>query len=75
MSTPITVAQKNWIDNVSYRDLLYKIRFAPVGDPMVDGDTGEYLLKVQRERRAAPGGDVEHVRASKDIGDEVYRAK
>ena len=68
MSTPITKEEKDWIDRASYRDLLYKIRFAPVGDPMFTGDTGDYLLKVQRERHAAPGGEVEHVAASKDIG-------
>jgi hypothetical protein len=64
----MTEAEKKWIDNASYRDLLYKIRFAPVGEPMFTGDTGEYFVKVQRERRAAPGGDGEHVRASKEIG-------
>jgi len=62
----MTEAEKSWIDNSSYEGLLSRWRFAPAGDPMFTGDTGQYYKKVMAEKRAAdPGG---HVAASKSIG-------
>ena len=62
----MTPEQKKWIDEASYEDLLRKWRFASVGEPMFQGDTGKYYSKVMNEQRSAdPGG---HVRASKSIG-------
>jgi len=68
MSTSMTDAEKKWIDTAPYEALLYKVRFAPAGDSMFLGDTGDYFIKTMKERRAADGGDAEHVRASKAIG-------
>ena len=62
----MTPEQKKWIDEATYEDLLRRNRFAPIGDPMFRGDTGDYYSKVMNEKRAANPG--EHVRASKAIG-------
>lgn len=59
--------QKAWIDNASYEQLLSRWRFAPVGDPVFQGDTGDYYAKVMREKKEQVGG-AEHVRISKAIG-------
>jgi hypothetical protein len=62
----MTPEQKAWIDGASYEDLLRKWRFAPAGDPMFVGDTGEYFKAVMARKRAEnPDGAV---RASQDIG-------
>ena len=62
----MTPEQKEWIDQASYEDLLRRWRFAPVGDPFFQGDTGDYYSKIMGELRAAdPAG---HVAASKSIG-------
>lgn len=60
-------AQKNWIDNASYEDLLRKVRFARIGDEMFIGELGDYFIKVMREKRAEIG-DAGHTTASKRIG-------
>jgi hypothetical protein len=62
----MTEAQKRWIDNASYDQLLNKWRFAPVGDPMFQGETGEYYAdRMSKLRKLDPDA---HVRASKTIG-------
>lgn len=55
---------KRWIDNASYEDLLYRWRFASLGDPMFQGETGDYYAAVMKEKRLS----VDHVQASKNIG-------
>ena len=62
----MTKAQKDWIDNSSYEGLLERWRNASAGDPIFQGDAGQYYSKVMREKRDADPG--EHVRASKSIG-------
>lgn len=62
----MTPEQKKWIDEASYVDLLQKWRFAPVGDPMFQGDTGDYYSKVMFEKRAKEGDGG--VSASKMVG-------
>ena len=64
----IDKATKDWIDNASYEQLLEKWRFSPVGSSWFQGEVGEYFSKAMKDRRDAPGGDDEHVRASKSIG-------
>ena len=55
-----------WIDSASYESLLSPWRFAPVGDPMFQGEIGDYYKKtLAKKRDADPDG---HVRASKSIG-------
>ncbi len=55
---------KQWIDSASYELLLRKWRFATIGDPMFQGETGEYYAKVMQEKRKSE----DHVQASKNIG-------
>lgn len=61
----LTPENKEHIDNMSYEGLLERIRFAPIGDPWFQGDTGDYWMKRMAKLREA-GAD--HVGASKRIG-------
>jgi len=63
----MTPAQKWWIDTADYESLLSKWRFAAVGDPMFQGDTGTYYAEVMYRKRAEVG-NAAHVAASKSIG-------
>ena len=63
----MTKEQKNWIDNASYEQLLSKWRFAPIGDTMFQGDTGDYYSKVMAKKKKEVG-DGAHVAASKKLG-------
>lgn len=58
---------RDYIDGLAYEEMLRKVRYAPVGDPMFQGETGEYFLKVMSEKRdrLATG---EHTAISKRIG-------
>lgn len=55
---------KQWIDAASYEDLLVKWRFAAVGDPLFQGETGDYYAQVMAEKRKT----ANHVQASKNVG-------
>ena len=63
----LTPDLKKRIDAMTYEQLLRKWRFSPAGgDPMFQGDAGDYYAKVMGEKRAAnPGGAVA---ASKSVG-------
>ena len=64
----MTDEMKARIDGMSYGELLRKWRFAPVGDPMFQGEAGDYFGERMKELRSRPGGDEKHVSASKSIG-------
>ena len=64
----LTEKNKNYIDSLSYTQLLDHWRFAPIGDKWFQGETGEYWKKRMKELREMPGGNEEHVRSSKLIG-------
>jgi|ETNvirnome_2_130_1030620.scaffolds.fasta_scaffold00173_3 hypothetical protein len=64
----LTEENKNHIDSLSYEQLLRKWRFAPVGDPMFQNETGEYWGERMTELRSEPDGNARHVAASKFIG-------
>lgn len=64
----LTPENRYTIDSMDYEDLLYRWRFHPLGNAWLQGDTGEYWGRRMRELRALPGGDEEHIRASKSIG-------
>ena len=64
----LTEANKNHIDAMSYEGLLSGWRNAPVGSPWFQGETGKYWGERMAELRAQPGGDGQHVAASKSIG-------
>jgi hypothetical protein len=61
----LTDKNKQYIDSLSYVSLLSKWRFAPVGDPYFQGETGEYWAKRMGELR---NKGADHVKASKTIG-------
>lgn len=61
----LTPKNKAYIDGLSYEGLLSHWRFAPVGDPWFQGETGEYWSKRMAELRDA-GAD--HIGASKRLG-------
>lgn len=46
----MTPEQKQIIDSMSQYELCSKWRFAPIGDPLLAGDTGEYFRKVLQEK-------------------------
>lgn len=56
------------IDAKTYVSLLRTWRFAPSGDEMFQGESGDYWAKRMKELRSQPGGDEMHTRASKSIG-------
>lgn len=62
----MTPEQKQWIDSADYETLLRLWRFAPVGEPLLQGDAGQYYKEQLGVKRAAePDGGVG---ASKRIG-------
>ena len=60
----LTPANKSYIDSLPYFKLLERYRYAPAGDPMFQGETGDYWTKRMQEKIKA-GAD--HVRASKAV--------
>lgn len=54
----LTPEKKQYIDSLSYEDLLSRWRFAPVGDTMLQGETGEYWGERMCELRGRPCGPV-----------------
>ncbi len=70
----LTEKNKAHIDALTYEQLLSHWRFAPAGDPWFSGETGAYWEKRMSEQRAKPGGNAEHVSASKSIGWDAPRS-
>lgn len=63
----MTDFEKDWIDKATYKQLFAKVRFAPIGDVWMTGDTGQYLLeRWGKMREELPEG--EHTRISKELG-------
>jgi hypothetical protein len=62
----LTPEQKAHIDSLDVEALLSKVRFAPIGDPMMIGEVGAYWLKKLSEVKK---NNLEaYVAASKKIG-------
>ena len=61
----LTEENKAKIDAKSYESLLSHWRFAAVGDPWFEGETGKYWGERMKELREA---GANHVGASKHIG-------
>ena len=64
----LTEENRNHIDSLSYEQLLRHWRFAYVGDPWFQGETGEYWGERMSKLRSQPGGNAHHVACSKAIG-------
>lgn len=59
--------EKKWIDGATYKELLIKIRFEPVGSSWLVGETGHYLMsRYHQLRQELPLGM--HAKISKEIG-------
>ena len=61
----LTPDNKAHIDSLSYEQLLAHNRFAPVGDPWFQGETGDYWIKRMMEKKAQ---HPDPVGVSKKIG-------
>ena len=62
----IDLTMKNWIDNATYEELLYKWRFEPSDSPWFQDEIGEYYSAVMSKKRNEDND--RHVAASKSIG-------
>ncbi len=63
----MTPEQKQRIDSMDYYALLTLWRFASTGDPIFQGEAGEYYAKViAQKRNALPEGEASEI--SKAIG-------
>ncbi len=58
---------KKWIDGLSYKEMLHEWRFAPIGSPMFQGDSGRYFSDVMNKKKSNIS-DEEHTKASKAVG-------
>jgi hypothetical protein len=58
----MTPEQKLQIDKMTQYQLCATWRFAKIGDPLLQGNTGEYLIKVLQEK----GGFTPEI--SKELG-------
>jgi hypothetical protein len=56
------------IENMTHQEVLSKIRFAPIGDTLFQGESGEFVMKRLQQLRDEPGGAERHTAASKAIG-------
>lgn len=63
----LTPEIKAEIDSMTYEGMLRRWRFAQIGDPMFQGEVGDYFGDLMWKRRDALGPDV-HTRTSKRIG-------
>lgn len=61
----LTEKNKQYIDSLDYETLLAEWRFARVGDPWFQDETGVYWSKRMAELRS---NGADHVGASKSIG-------
>lgn len=59
----LTPEAKESIDNMSYKELLMRVRFSSIGDPLFQGETGSYIMKRLGEIRPP-----NHAQISKEIG-------
>lgn len=60
----LTDKLKNQIDAMSYESMLRQWRFAPIGDLMFQGESGDYFSKVMQEKKK----NVDSTKISKSIG-------
>ena len=63
----LTEELKKQIDDMDYESMLSLWRFAPVGTPMFQDESGKYFGEVMGKKREEVGNAV-HVAASKRIG-------
>lgn len=64
----LTEDVKERIDDLDYLHLLERWRYSPAGDPMFQGDSGDYWRNRMNHLRSQPGGHERAVAASKMLG-------
>jgi len=62
----VTNQEKKLIDEMSYKDMLSLWRFAHIGHPLFQGDTGDYYMTAMDAKRVAIGNHA-CVSASKTV--------
>lgn len=62
----LTPELKAEIDSKSIYELLYRVRFSPLGDEMMQDESGKYWLKRMDEKRREDNDA--YVAASKEMG-------
>jgi len=62
-----TEDMKRWIDEAEYEQLLRRWRNSPGGDPIFQGEIGQYYSRVMATKRAEVGDEGAFM-ASKKIG-------
>jgi len=63
----MTPEQKKWIDHATYYSLLSRWRYSKIGDPIFQGEAGEYFAKVMEAKRIEIGSE-KSIQVSKAIG-------
>jgi hypothetical protein len=63
----LTASIKKSIDETDYETLLCRWRHAPIGEPLLQGESGDYYAKVMRSKRDELS-DANRVAASKRVG-------
>ena len=48
---PMNEGTRQAIDEMDYREMLEKVRYAPVGSPWFAGETGDYFMAVMKRKR------------------------
>jgi len=64
----LTDALRNEIDSMSYEELLRKWRVYEIGDPLFEGDSGDYYSQRMRTMRKTTITVDDHVDISKKLG-------
>ena len=49
MKTKMTPEQKEQIDKMTHAEMAYKWRFGAIGNPLFQGETGEYFSQRMKE--------------------------
>jgi len=63
----IDESTKNRINDMNYEQMLRKWRFAPIGDPLFQGEAGDYFAERMKFKKLQLT-DGEQVQISKEIG-------
>ena len=65
----IDESTKNRINDMNYEQMLRKWRFAPIGDPLFQGEAGDYFAEVMKTKKSQLT-DWKQARISKKVGCE-----
>ena len=60
----MTDTVKNFIDGLTYKEMLKLWRFSPTGSALFQGETGEYFSKIMKEKKEKVNASA----ISKEVG-------